>query len=443
MPDQISALEITLLAAGVTFSHLFLFIMGRKVNTLYILLSVILVLAAFSGASGFALGTLAKLVRGYALLLLIGLAFFRYRTTNFSTASLAWLFFLTIFTLSAFWSDWPPSVLFHKAQAILVALAGIIAAYSVSGEKQLMQGLRTLLVGGVALGIGVLLLAIFESGGAFLYGRINLGGVVATRLASNVAPLLLVCTYLAIYDRSKAWKPVEYATVGLLASILLLTGARGPAAAAVLGFLIQLLPRGGRRLRVLALPVLIACSGLIVLGALREEVKVERLLSTANTRAAIWRTSMEEIVTSPMIGHGGLLVGPPGALTRFNTHNAWLQIVIEQGLLGLALFGVCALVVCGCGVQMYRLVSRHPPMVHLAIFPVSIIMAALFHGTIEISLIAPSSFALLVGLSIGLIDHLPRMALRSQGVLMQYAVWGNVRRQFPPNLPGRLRPGNP
>lgn len=432
MLSELSLAQLMGLVVGAILAHVAMFVASRKINPLFMLAGVILLLAPFSAAPELALGVMIKWVRGYALIMLLVIGFFKFRSGLLRPVSQVWLLFVALYVLSGVYSTLPHAALSYKAQFGLVALAGIFLAYGVRDQKELIRGLRFLGVAAGILAFIVLGHLVMHPTSFVVFGRVNILGVFPTRIAGNLAALVLICTYLALNERSGFWKTIASFSCGLLAIVIAVTGSRGPASVVVMGFLIQLLPQSGRRLRMLMLPVFVVGVGLLVLDMAGNQLTVERLISTEDTRTGVWGRTVDTIMERPLLGYGWLydrLEG--GGVSGANAHNLYLQVAVDMGLLGLAFFGVCLLVVAYGTVQMYGFLRRQRTLSRLAILPVSLIAATLLDGMVTTDGLSPSSIALMMAFGVGLVDRLPELALAQRRRALQIMEYARLRRPLP------------
>ncbi len=408
-PDLTLVQWMAILASVVTL-HVGMVVARNKINPLYVLATVIMVLAPFSLAPDLALGPIVKWVRGYSLVLLLLLAVLRPRKGALGAATVAWLLFVALYVCAAFWSNEPHLAFLKKIQTGLTALAGVALALGIKDRGELIRGLRVMCIGGCLLGSAVLVAFTANAENMLQFGRANILGVLPTRLAINLVPFLLISIYLALRERAAAWRLFAYGASGVLASCLLITGSRGPVGAVLMALTALLLSGGQRRLRVLLFPIFVAGAAIVFLESFGSLVNVERLVSTADTRSGIWTIGWEQIKRAPLVGSGW--VNLEGS-TR-NMHSVFMQAAVEVGLLGLAALCATLLVIAHRAFGMYRLVRRCPAHADLAILPVSIMVAAFFHALIESSAIGASSIAMLLAFAIGLVDFLPTLAIQGQ-----------------------------
>ncbi len=427
--NQLSGIQAVVLLLGAVAAHAAVFLLARRVNPLYMLAAVVLLLAPFSSAPDLAAGVAIKWIRGYALVMLILVGIFRYRIGPLGTATKVWLAFSAAYILAGVWSGLPHMALRYKIQLAPVLAAGVLLAYGARDRNDLMGGLRFLGIAAGVLGLTILGSFVASPEKIVQLGRINLLGVLPTRMASNVAPLLLVCTFLALNERSSFWKAVAYGCSGVLASVIVITGTRAAAAAVILAFLIQLLPLITQRFRVLMVPVFVVVVGFLIISLIGGEVDTGRVLSLRNTRAGIWSTALQYMLAKPVIGWGWMYW--PDKLSTQNMHNVFLQVGVEMGILGLAAFCVCLGIVGYHGARTYRYLRRQRALSDVGLLALSLMVAALAHGIGEASLTAPSSFAMMMAFGVGMVDCLPRLAIRQRSYAARAVRYERTRRTLP------------
>ncbi|OHB69069.1 MAG: hypothetical protein A2V70_11575 [Planctomycetes bacterium RBG_13_63_9] len=429
---ELSPTQFILLVIGAIVGHLALFLASRRVNVLYVLASVVLVLGPFSGAAELgaegAGGMFVKWIRGYALVLLLLLGLFKYRRGTLGAASQIWLAFTAVFVLSAVWSDSLLPALGFKVQFGFVVLAGLLLASTVRDQEELIRGLRVLSVAGGLMGFFMFMYFLTHAQSSLQFGRLVVFGANANRIAINLGAMLLVCIYLALNERSAFWKAVAFCCCGTLVTVMTLTGCRGSMAAVVFGFLIQVFPQSGRRIRVMMLPVFLACVAVIALNVVEGEADVARFVSTKDTRSEIWGKAVQLFKEKPLIGRG--FVFSPGGSQRWGMHSIYLQVAVEMGVLGFAGFGVCLALLAQRGLQSYRSVRRQRILTNLGILPLSLVAASLFYGLVTTMPLNPSPFAMLMAMGIGLMDRFPRFAILERRRTLRRMAYEYARRRL-------------
>jgi len=178
--------------------------------------------------------------------------------------------------------------------------------------------------------------------------RFAAGGGDPNDLANLLALALPMAWYLAMNYRkpSVVWACRGYLIVGLLA--LGLTGSRGGLVTAMVGLSIVPLTltqlSAGKRV----LGAVLICAAIAVVFAYTPTTLIERLASTGTDlsdahiggRGRIWLAGLKAFAQQPFFGYGtGMFktaVNPYGI--NQVAHNAFLSVLVEQGLIGLVFY---------------------------------------------------------------------------------------------------------
>ncbi|THF87134.1 O-antigen ligase family protein [Deinococcus sp. KSM4-11] len=280
----------------------------------------------------------------------------------------------------------------------------VLGAYALSQQLPALLTPDPLLASVLALGRTALMLGLIAAG-AFLGSSRQLGvmgfglalayvtalGVALVRgeplLAQRLThPYMTSITlgllgaaglWIALFATGRVWWRVPLGASGL--AILLLSGSRGPLAAAVIGAVLGLAVRSGRRLALGLVIGAAALTGAYVAGQQLGIPALERLNTTDSSgRDVIWYSALSVIHSAPLGGVGSYLLGdrlaPPGdPCTLWPTpegaapcpawiarlghpwliaHNVTLQQLAETGPLGLlGLFVLLGVVVAAAALQ--------------------------------------------------------------------------------------------
>jgi O-antigen ligase len=178
--------------------------------------------------------------------------------------------------------------------------------------------------------------------------RFAAGGADPNDLAMLLALAFPMAWYLSVNYRRPilVWACRGYLVVGLLA--LGLTGSRGGMVAGMVGLSIVPLTltqlSAGKRI----LGSVLVCAGIVVLFIYTPTSLIERLASTGTDltdahvggRGPIWAAGIKAFALQPFFGYGtGMFrtaVNPFGI--NQVAHNAFLSVLVEQGMLGLLLY---------------------------------------------------------------------------------------------------------
>ena len=187
---------------------------------------------------------------------------------------------------------------------------------------------------------------------------------------------------------------------------LILSTSRGAigslAAAVILAVLMAIRKKGGRarELKVGLIAVVLIVSALFWLGAGQLSSKLESS-GLASSRGDLRELSYRMIADNPVVGTGvGTYrwVFPKYKDQRFGSgfyehaHNDYLEILIEQGILGFSLLVVALGLVAAKIVKAYR--QHHDPLVRGALFAVVVgCTSLLLHGLVDFNFQIPANAA--------------------------------------------------
>ena len=157
-------------------------------------------------------------------------------------------------------------------------------------------------------------------------------------------------------------------------------------------------------------------------------------METKNTRSGMWNWTIRKFNESPVIGKGWLSWG---GTSSANTHNIYLHVLAESGVIGGVLF---------LG-MLFRLFSIHRVNTsslkagtdHYDFTPLGagILASVLLHGMVESStLLGTSTNALFLGFAVGLLDRATLLNSEEQSPLKveknHYHPWAFQRDQSSP-----------
>lgn len=403
----------------------------RQVNVLYLLCGAFVVLAPLSVFSELPGSYLLKWLRVYvvALMAIIGLPVLRHRRLGLASTFL--VIFIALYLLGSLWSDAVVRGLAYKGLFAVTALAGIQLGLSARDRSELIRNVRWL---GVVAGIAALLttIVILRDPNALGFdSRLALFGNTANVLGLTAVPLLVLSTFLALYDPSPRWKVLGYGAGLLLALVILFTGSRGAFAAGVVGCFLMFLPLVKHPVKTFLVVSVLALIWWAIIANV-EIAALDRIIATftksegirgvADTRLRLWQEALESFSRSPVLGQGWIHTGGAEPASR-NLHNVFIQVLAEGGILGILVFGVAILVAGVRGVKLFLAVRNHPVMFPLAGLPLALLGSILLHGLGESGTLAGSTLnALMWGYSVGMIDALSALAWHGR-----HAVPGRVR----------------
>ena len=394
---------------GIIF-HAALFFMARRFNAIAVLAMLFMIAAPLSVAE-LPIASPLKWGRVYLTLLACAIGVIGYRNFSFKTATLAWLAYVGYFFLGSLWSDSPISALSFKGLLLLSMLAGVFMCYSLKDAFEFRQVMRILLLGGFIFAVVILLALLLNPSSITHVGRFAPFGINPNRIAQTLAPQLIVCAFVVLYDDSKLWKVMGYIVATIFGLAILLTSARGAivfAAAGVFGVAFPIMKR----------PDIVAGVGGVAGAVIYFVSKLfntdtERLAEVnLDTREGVWTEAMIWFSESPIIGRGWAYFQPEGVdrLSMLNMHSIYFQTLAELGVIG---FGILVVVLCTLFAKGLRLFwsSRgdDPYFYRMACFALGLTGATFVHGLVESgTFTGGTNAALLLGFGVALIDRIPQ-----------------------------------
>ena len=206
-----------------------------------------------------------------------------------------------------------------------------------------------------------------------------------------LASMAVIALWLSLNDL-KRLRLLWAGMLGITVLLLAWTGSRTGMGMLVIGSTAILYARAGRAILILPAIALTVAVGFNILQSLNIDLGLERLTSTANTRAVAWATLLRSGLDSPIVGVG---IGSAG-----DTENSYLLGFASYGIGMLALIG---LLIFACMIQSLRLLRRRwslPPddrtLIDLIIgIQVMYFAGAVFEGYIMARVGSPLMFLLI------------------------------------------------
>ncbi|MBT4276472.1 MAG: O-antigen ligase family protein [Verrucomicrobia bacterium] len=268
----------------------------------------------------------------------------------------------------------------------------------------------------------------------------------ANTIGAAGALLLLLAVYLLFKPGKNIHKVVHLSSAVFLLAIVLGTGSRGALLMSAVGLFFILKPILSKNSMSIFVVCLIPFVVLQIYGAISANEDtvtpgIDRLanmnMETENTRSGMWNWTIRKFNESPVIGKGWLSWG---GTTSANTHNIYLHVLAESGVIG----GVVFLVMLFRLFSIYRVnaSSLKAGMDTYEFTPLGagILASVLVHGMVESStLLGSSTNALFLGLSVGLMDRANVLDNDDRSPLKvekdQYHPWAFQRDQESPKNP--------
>lgn len=179
--------------------------------------------------------------------------------------------------------------------------------------------------------------------------RFSAGGADANSLAMTLALALPMAWYLSLTTpkRINQWIFRAYVPLGMLGTAL--TGSRGGMLTLLIALLIIPLTMSLSPGRLAAAVGLLGLSGALMIAYVPAQV-VERLSSTSTEvenvdfggRFKLWKAGAHAFVRRPFMGYGvgqfRAAITPELGSLALVAHNSFLSVLVEEGLVGLALY---------------------------------------------------------------------------------------------------------
>ena len=413
-PD-LSLNEWIIVIVSALVTHVALLVSSRWVNAVFLIAAAYFILAPLSVAQDFAFVALAKYGRVYVTLLLLLVGFFVLRVHRLRGTAIVFLLYVGVYVFSGLWSDLPVDALKYKGLYGLAVLSGFVLAYSVRSFRDLELGLRVLLVAGAIFGAFIMLEFMRNPTAIFHRERLSFWGMSANRIGQTLAPMLMVCAYLALYASVKPWKIAGYVVGTVLGVLIMYTGSRGAAGEALLGCFVISIPLIRRPALLVVVAVIVGTTVLFTLSRAQTEAP-ERLLSVnLESREDVWAYAMDEFRDAPLFGHGWVYyIGSQGPSSR-NMHSIYFQTLVEAGLFGFVIMGIAVVYAGFSGLRMFRIVRWCGIETQTAYLALGVALAILAHGVIEAGTVRGSTLnGVMLPFALGLFDRIPEL-LRQLG----------------------------
>jgi O-antigen ligase len=269
--------------------------------------------------------------------------------------------FLGWVALSALWAESTPVVLGSFGRYLLNLVLFMIVFTAVRTKRQALY-----VIGGFVGGAGAASIygLLFAGSAKIVYGdRITGAGLDPNELASVlVAGIALSVGLAACLKKKPGLRLAAFFAAGFCFLAALLTGSRGGIVALACMLVAAILFSGRYRGRVTAASVVLALLGVFYITALAPADIRDRIQSSSQGetqvmegRTTLWQMGERMVRAHPVngVGAGNFKISSrhyllqPGAVYRSDiviatpqvTHNTYLQVAAELGIVGLALFG--------------------------------------------------------------------------------------------------------
>lgn len=248
-------------------------------------------------------------------------------------------------------------------------------------------------------------LAFWDVQGRELFGVKQLAGV--TTHPNGLGTVAAIAVFAELFKKDGVKNPGKLHLIAALA-VLVLTQSRGAWVAAGIGLIFWMIGRSKNSSVVLSVPLIVVT----LVGAVAFQNQVldwlqagteERDLSTLNGRTLIWEQALAPMAESPWLGHGPLVfdtrfrwqeLGLSDDAGHSNSHNQFIQTLLERGWLGLGILTVFVLLLLRAAWQQplnYRGAALAIAMIYVSRFAVETplyISTASLNGALLLLLVA-------------------------------------------------------
>lgn len=401
--------------------------MSLRLKLLFLLTGCFMLLSPISLGTGTTVSEVAKYLRLLTTVFIVGIGLATAPQLRIGTASRALAAFVFLYVLSPVWSDMPFWGLLNKGMFGLTCLSGIILAGSLRTSAEMRSGLRFL--GLIAGGAAIVALVVFlkNPSATMTNNRMAVFGLNPNLIGHTASPLSILCMYVAINDRRRLWKILMIGACCILGLIIIATGCRGAALTMMIGTACLLAPnvrRPGVLFGVLFGVALVGFIGFEILDIGGNDRMINEI--GKNTRSAIWKWGMKFFAKSPLIGCGWMHNGRQSATVQ----SMYVQVLAETGIIGALTLFVALLIVAKCWIDGFLKLKRLRLPVGTIYFALALLLVELVHGLAESSpVVCTELSALLLGLSVGLIDRVAELAEARGPMASWTALQASVRRR--------------
>jgi O-antigen ligase len=359
----------------------------RKINNIRmfisieaILLSLYFILAPFEDMLNFGAGTILK----YVALALVGICVLRLIIGEIKIRISDPLIILPLALIgislsSVLWSEYPDISLSRNITYILLPALFIILRIEKFNERETKLIENAIIFSGIAMFVYTLIN--FKD---FLEGEYGRFTITEENDPNNQAALLLLPLFITIgrFLVSSGTKKIPYLLIaGMIAFCIFITGSRGALLGIIIGlsFLLFISYKGKAKFRAILSSFIFIGIAVLVINFLPDSI-ASRLfdeesyttdITAYGSRSDIWEKAFTYIIPNmPFWGYGSgtaphIMAGVYGKLT--GTHNTYLNMLIEYGILGIPLF-FCFLY------SIYKLIMKSNKVYYIGAFVAMLII---------------------------------------------------------------------
>lgn len=279
---------------------------------------------------------------------------------------LAWVF-AAYLALSALWSIFSQFAVVRAAQLLVTLMVCQVLATRARRVDfhRFAHAFLVLLVISVAIGVAIPFRRTPQTVDRFNWLYVH---PVSAGIFLGVG-ILLALSFALSRGLPRSWpRTVYFALLVILAAALVATGTRGAAGGCLAGAVVLLLTARGARGRVEFLMVALPAAAVVGLAftdnllAFATRGESAEQLESLNARTDLWTFALDAFAQRPIFGQGlsatrGLFLDSIGL---GGGHNAFVNVLVEGGMVGLALFGSLLVSIITCAIALTRLPAPRP-----------------------------------------------------------------------------------
>lgn len=251
------------------------------------------------------------------------------------------------------------------------------------------------ILGGIGIGLTVFhATALILAPQPFLAGRFKSYYLLPTNFANGYAPFLVAILWVAMHEKGRFANTLAWATLPIGLGLLILSGTRNSILIVLVAVIVfsviwpkRIMVMGtiGALLTIPLLILLVNDSSQID-GLFKRFSKLE-----ASNRHDVWALAWDYIMQRPLLGYG---IGKGGEVMGqtlqswekaeyINTHNAYLGVWLQHGIIGLVMVGMIILAGITKGCRMLLSRKIHSDFKKVVVLPVALLAGLATGGMFE------------------------------------------------------------
>lgn len=389
-----------------------------------------------------------------AVTVLLIVAYYKRVLQTVLREKLLWLI-VAIALFSTFWSDLPSSTLANSINLVRITLFGVYfaARYSLKEQLHLLTW-----VFGIGATLSLVFVVALPSYGVMGMGSISSAETIAHTGAwqgvyghKNILARIMVLSTIAFFISASSSRNRWRSWGSVILSIVLILGSTSKTALIIFLTVLALLPfyRALRWNYTLAVPFFIAAIlvgggvAMLLVEAAEDILAVFGRDFTLTGRTDLWIAVLDKIGERPWLGYGygGFWLGLNGESADIwnavkwqppHSHNGFLDLWLDLGLLGLSIFAFSFVAVCLRAVTLLR--QNHAPE---ALWPLAYLTFLLLANLTESSLLR-QNFLWILYVSITLSTYNNHDKLTGAKAFLQQKVQKKSINKITPRLQKRI-----